>query len=182
MDSFNPMGCGCNNSDPGAVPFTINLGQTSRQNQNFRTTLWTGNLLQLTVMCIPFRGEIGLELHPDTDQLIRVEEGQATVHMGKHRDQMTIHRLLGMGDAVLIPCGTWHNVVNTGNRTLKLSSVYAPAHHPKGTIHRTKADAEQDWKHPDADIGSQITPPNVTKTVCFDRYNSLHIPPTFFHD
>ncbi|MDY4598332.1 MAG: cupin domain-containing protein [Candidatus Faecousia sp.] len=97
-------------------------------------------------MCIPFRGEIGLELHPDTDQLIRVEEGQATVRMGKNRDQMTFRQCLGVGDAVLIPCGTWHNIVNTGNRMLKLSSVYAPPQHPRGTVHRTKADAQRDEK------------------------------------
>lgn len=142
MDSFYPVGCGSQTTDPGAVPFAANLAQASRQNQNFRTALWTGKHLQLTVMCIPCRGEIGLELHPDTDQLIRVEEGQASVRMGKSRDQMPFQRCLGVGDAVLIPCGIWHNVVNTGNRPLKLSSVYAPPHHPRGTIHRTKADAQ----------------------------------------
>lgn len=144
MDSYCAKGCGSRMTDPGAVPLTINIGQKSRQNQNFRTVLWTGNHLQLTVMCIPFRGEIGLELHPDTDQLIRVEEGQATVRMGKRQDQMTFRRCLGVGDAVLIPCGTWHNIVNTGNRMLKLSSVYAPPQHPRGTVHRTKADAQRD--------------------------------------
>lgn len=144
MDSYCSKGCGSRMTDPGAVPLTINIAQTSRQNQNFRTALWTGNHLQLTVMCIPFRSEIGLELHPDTDQLIRVEEGQATIRMGKSRDHITFHRLLGVGDAVLIPCGTWHNIVNTGNRMLKLSSVYAPPQHPRGTVHRTKADAQRD--------------------------------------
>ena len=145
MDSTYPIacGCGCHTTDPGPVPFAANMEQASRHNHNFRTAVWTGNHLQLTVMCIPLRGEIGLELHPDTDQLIRVEEGQASVRMGKSRDQMTFRRCLSAGDAVLIPCGTWHNVVNTGNRPLKLSSVYAPPQHPKGTIHRTKADAEQ---------------------------------------
>lgn len=146
MDSYCAKDCASHTSDPGAVPFTINMGQTSRENQNFRTALWTGNHLQLTVMCIPFRGEIGLELHPDTDQLIRVEEGQATVRMGRRRDQMTFQRLLSVGDAVLIPCGTWHNIVNTGNRMLKLSSIYAPPQHPGGTIHRTKADAQRNEK------------------------------------
>ena len=132
--------------DPGPVPGVLNLEQAAKRNHNFRTVLWTGKHFQLTVMCIPFRGEIGLELHPDTDQLIRVEEGQATVRMGKSRDQMTFRRCLGVGDAVLIPCGTWHNIVNTGNRMLKLSSVYAPPQHPRGTVHRTKADAQRDEK------------------------------------
>lgn len=146
MDSFCPMGCGCdcNLTDLGLIPSTVNIIQVSRQNRNFRTALWTGNQLQLTVMCIPFHGEIGWELHPNTDQLIRVEEGQASVRIGNSRDQMTFQRCLGVGDAALIPCGTWHNVVNTGNRTLKLSSVYTPPQHPRGTVHRTRADAQQD--------------------------------------
>lgn len=128
-------------ADPGAVPFTLNLEQTSRQNPNFRRALWTGTHLQLTVMCIPFRGEIGLELHPDTDQFIRIEDGQASVRMGQCKEQLTFQRCLRAGDAILIPRGTWHNVINTGNRMLKLSSIYAPPQHPRGTVHRTKADA-----------------------------------------
>lgn len=148
MDSYCSKGCSSQMTDPGAVPYTINIEQRSRQNRYFRTAIWTGNHLQLAVMCIPFRGEIGLELHPDTDQLIRIEEGQAIVHMGTCPNQMTLHQLLGVGDAVLIPHGTWHNIVNTGNRMLKLSSVYAPPQHPRSTIHRTKADSQRDEKQP----------------------------------
>lgn len=145
MEPYNPLACG-NLTDPGVVPFLVKLAQESRQNHNYRTVLWTGNQLQLAVMCIPFRGEIGLELHENTDQLIRVEEGQAIVRMGKSRDQLTVQCCLHAGDAALVPCGTWHNVINTGNSTLKLSSIYAPPQHPRGTIHRTKSDAEQDEK------------------------------------
>ena len=144
MDSFYARTWNCRMSDPGSVPDTLNLEQAAQQNQNFRIPLWTGNHLQLTVMCIPFRGEIGLELHPDTDQLIRVEDGQASVRMGQSRDQLSFQRCLRTGDVILIPRGTWHNVLNIGNRMLKLSSIYAPPQHPRGTIHRTKADAEHD--------------------------------------
>ncbi len=129
-------------TDPGGVPLTLNLEQTARQNSFFRRALWTGNHLQLTVMCIPFRGEIGLELHPDTDQLIRVEDGQARVRMGKNREHLEHCHCLHSGDVILIPQGTWHNIINTGNRMLKLSSIYAPPQHPRGTVHRTKIDAE----------------------------------------
>lgn len=136
--------CGCRKNDPGPVPFTANMMQRSLQNQNFRAAVWTGTHLQWTVMCIPVCGEIGLELHPHTDQLIRIEGGQATVHLGKSREKLTFRRELHVGDAVLVPCGTWHNVVNTGNQTLKLSSLYASAQHPRGIVHRTKADAEKE--------------------------------------
>ena len=129
--------------DPGPVPGVLNLEQAAKRNHNFRTVLWTGKHFQLTVMCIPFRGEIGLELHPDTDQLIRVEDGQARIRMGENREQMEHCHCLRTGDVILIPKGTWHNVFNTGNRMLKLSSVYAPAQHPRGTVHPTKADAER---------------------------------------
>ena len=138
------MDCVRQATDPGGVPHVADLAQISRQNSFFRRVLWTGNHLQLTVMCIPFRGEIGVELHPDTDQLIRIEDGQASVHMGQSKDQLTFRKCLRTGDVILVPRGTWHNVINTGNRMLKLSSLYAPPQHPKGTVHRTRADAEHE--------------------------------------
>ena len=99
--------------------------------------------MQMTLMCIPACGDIGVEMHPDTDQLIRVEAGRATVCMGACRDKLDIHHRLGVGDAVFVPKGTWHNILNAGNCPLKLSSVYAPPHHPRGTIHATKEEAEE---------------------------------------
>ena len=84
--------------DPGPVPGVLNLEQAAKRNHNFRTVLWTGKHFQLTVMCIPFRGEIGLELHPDTDQLIRVEDGQARIRMGKNQEQMEHCHCLRTGD------------------------------------------------------------------------------------
>lgn len=143
MDFYTQTARGCPSADPGPVPYTLHLEQTAKRGHNFRTVLWTGDQLQLTVMCIPFRGEIGLELHPDTDQLIRIEDGQARVRMGKNRERMEHCHCLRTGDVILIPRGTWHNVINTGNRMLKLSSVYAPPQHPQGTVHPTKADAER---------------------------------------
>ena len=129
--------------DPGPESFSLSLVGEARRNRFFRRVLWTGNHLQLTVMEIPPRGEIGLELHPDTDQLLRVEEGRALVRMGARKDNPNICHTLGIGDAVLVPCGVWHNVINPGKRPLKLSSLYAPPQHPAGTVHPTKAAAEQ---------------------------------------
>ena len=142
MDYYTQATRGCPFADPGPAPHTLNLAQTAKRNRNFRAVLWTGDHLQLTVMCIPFRGEIGLELHPDTDQFIRVEDGQARVRMGKNREHMEHCHCLRAGDAILIPHGTWHNIINTGNQMLKLSSIYAPAQHPRGTVHPTKSDTE----------------------------------------
>lgn len=140
MDSPKYAGKGM---DPGPDPFTMNMRQAALENPNFRAAVWTGTHLQWTVMCIPVCGEVGLEMHSDTDQLIRVEEGKAIAYMGLGKDALTFRHCMGVGDAILVPCGIWHNVINTGNRPLKLSSLYAPVHHPRGTVHRTKADAER---------------------------------------
>lgn len=146
MESHHSMG-GCSDTgktDHGPKPFAANIMREARQNQNFRTALWTGCHLQMTLMCIPVCGDIGVENHPETDQIIRVEEGQALFCVGSSKERMDTKHQLRAGEAVFVPCGTWHNVINTGNCPLKLSSIYAPPNHPWGTIHRTKADAEHE--------------------------------------
>ena len=99
--------------------------------------------LQMTLMCIPPGGDIGLEIHEDTDQYIRIEMGRALVRMGTCKNQMDFQQNLFRGDGIFIPAGTWHNIINTGRNSLKVSSIYAPPHHPYGTVHRTKKDAEE---------------------------------------
>jgi mannose-6-phosphate isomerase-like protein (cupin superfamily) len=129
-------------TDFGPDPYVADVSRLAVQNQNFRTALWTGSHLQMTLMSIPPRGEIGLEIHEDTDQLIRIEQGSAVVKMGSCRDHPDVGQRLSAGDTVFVPAGTWHNVKNAGCSPLKVSSVYAPPHHPNGTIHRTKEDTE----------------------------------------
>ena len=143
MEFHHPTECGCE-TDHGPKPYAANIMHTARQNHTFRTAFWSGCHLQMTLMCIPVCGDIGVEMHSDTDQFIRVEEGQAIVRMGTCKDKLDFHYRLGVGDAVFVPSGTWHNVSNTGNCPLKLSSLYAPPKHPRGTIHHTKADAEEE--------------------------------------
>lgn len=137
-----------NQTDHGPKPYAVNIARAAQRNQNFRTALWTGCHLQMTLMCIPVCGEIGVEIHPDTDQFIRVEAGQAAVMMGPCRERMDTRKNLCRGDGVFVPAGTWHNIVNSGNCPLRLSSIYAPPHHPRGTIHRTKEDAAQRVSEP----------------------------------
>ena len=130
--------------DKGGNPYVANIEDLTVQNTNFRTTIWTGCHLQMTLMCIPYCGEIGLEIHPKTDQIIRVEQGKAVSVMGKRKDCLDFRQDMCKGDAVFIPAGTWHNIVNMGRTPLKLSVMYAPPNHLKGTVHRTKRDAEKE--------------------------------------
>ena len=128
--------------DYGCEPFVLNIHHAASMNENFRTTLWTGSYLQLTLMSIPVCGEIGVEMHDDVDQFIRIESGRAKVYMGACQNNLCEMACADDNDAILIPAGTWHNIVNVGNRPLKLYSLYAPPKHPRGTVHKTKEDAE----------------------------------------
>lgn len=129
-------------TDYGPKPFVVNIEAATKRNNNYRTALWTGNHLQLTLMSIRVGGDIGLEIHPDTDQFLRIEQGQGIVKMGSSKDNLNFQKRVSANDAILVPAGTWHNLVNTGNVPLKLYSIYAPPHHPWGTVQRTKADAQ----------------------------------------
>lgn len=127
--------------DCGPEPFVVNIEMATKQNTSFRTTLWTGGLLQLTLMSIPPGESIGLELHPDVDQFLRIEQGQGLAMMGPEKDCLRLRQTVSPGCAVLVPAGTWHNLINTGSCPLRLYSIYAPPEHPHGTLHRTKAEA-----------------------------------------
>ena len=111
-------------------------------NDTFRTVLFTGQNLQLTVMRLGPGEEIGVEMHDHLDQFIRIEQGMARVTMGPSEDEVTETHEVEDDWAVIIPGGTWHNVINTGEGDLKLYSLYTPPEHPDGTVHRTKAEAD----------------------------------------
>jgi mannose-6-phosphate isomerase-like protein (cupin superfamily) len=128
--------------DYGPEPFVVNINEAAKRNNNFRTALWTGEHLQLTLMSINVGEDIGLECHPDLDQFIRIEEGQGIVLMGDNKNRLNFKANVSDDFAFIIPAGTWHNLINTGCNPLKLYSIYAPPQHPWGTIHETKADAE----------------------------------------
>lgn len=130
-------------TDYGPNPYVVDIEEATKQNYTFRTALWTGSYLQLTVMSINPRDAIGLEIHYDHDQFIRVEEGQALVLMGNCEDNLYFQEKVYENYVVFIPAGKWHNIINTGCTPLKLYSIYAPPEHPRGTVHKTKEDAER---------------------------------------
>lgn len=129
-------------TDYGPEPFVVNIERATLQNPYFRTTLWTGEHLQVTLMSIPVGGEIGLEIHPHVDQFLRIEAGTGLVKMGYSQDLLNYQSRVFDGYAVMVPAGTWHNMINIGNRPIKLYSIYAPPQHPHGTVHKTKEEAD----------------------------------------
>lgn len=128
--------------DYGPNPFVVNIEEATIQNNNFRTALWTGKHLQVTLMSIEPGEDIGLEIHPTVDQFIRIEEGEGLVRMGNRKDRLDFKKRVSDDFAIMIPAGKWHNIINTGKKPLKLYSIYAPPEHPRGTVHETKAIAE----------------------------------------
>lgn len=126
--------------DYGPEPYVVNINEATKQNTNFRIVLWTGTYLQLTLMSINPKEDIGLEIHYDVDQFIRIEEGQGYVVMGDSPDYMYFQERVYDDSVILIPAGKWHNVINIGCTPLKLYSIYAPPEHPHGTVHKTKED------------------------------------------
>ncbi len=130
--------------DHGPMPYVVNIHEAADQNYNFRLALWTGNYLQLTLMNINAKDEIGLEMHPNVDQFLRIEEGQGFVLMGNNRNNLRYRRRIYPNYVIFVPAGTWHNIINTGCTPLKLYSIYAPPVHPHGTVHRTREEAEME--------------------------------------
>lgn len=125
--------------DYGSNPFVVNIEKVTKQNNTFRTALWTGKYFQVTVMSINVGDDIGLEVHPTTDQFIRIEEGQGLVQMGDTKDKLDFEVKAYDDFAIMVPAGKWHNITNTGNKPLKVYVIYAPPEHPYGTVHETKA-------------------------------------------
>jgi mannose-6-phosphate isomerase-like protein (cupin superfamily) len=148
-ESVRNRDCPSESRDFGPGPFVVNIEDATQLNRNYRTVLWTGGHLQLTLMSLDVGEDIGLEIHPHLDQFIRIEQGQGLVMMGERRDELHFQRNVRDDYAIIIPAGTWHNLLNTGNKALKLYSIYAPPQHPPGTVHPTKADAEAAEHHHD---------------------------------
>ncbi len=133
--------------DYGSEPYVINIEKAANQNYNYRLALWTGNYLQLTLMNINAKEDIGLEMHPNVDQFIRIEESEGLIMIGDSKDRLWFQERVFADYVILIPAGKWHNLINIGCTPLKLYSIYAPPEHPHGTIHKTKEDAEIHYRY-----------------------------------
>jgi mannose-6-phosphate isomerase-like protein (cupin superfamily) len=114
----------------------VDIIEAARSNDAFRREVLTGDHEQIVVMTIPPGGEIGEEVHPDTDQVLTFVEGNAEAQLDGEASAV------GPNDLVFVHAGVRHNFVNTGATPLRLITIYAPPHHKPGTVHQTKAEAD----------------------------------------
>ena len=127
--------------------FIGNIEDQTEENRDFRRVLYTGHNLQLVLMALKPGEDIGEEIHTDRDQFFRVEEGKGEVVIDGKKSKVK-------GDmAIVIPAGARHNLRNTGEKPMKLYTLYGPPEHADGTVHATKADAEAAAEH----FAGQIT-------------------------
>ena len=131
-------------TDPGPKPHVFDIEKATTGNDTYRTVAWTGRYLQVTLMSIPVGESIGLEVHPETDQFLRLEAGKGRCVMGPSEKDLPFQEDVEDDWAIQVPAGTWHDVINTGEEPLKLYVVYAPVHHAQGIVQQTAEDAEQD--------------------------------------
>src|SRR5208337_3837359 len=118
--------------------FVGDIEKLTEKNKNFRQVLFTGKHTHLVVMCLKPGEEIGNEVHQKVDQFFRIEAGDAKFVFGDSEEHLAHD-----GDAVIVPAGTYHNVINASKKKkLRLYTLYSPPNHPDGTIHKDKAEAE----------------------------------------
>lgn len=126
--------------DFGPEPLVLDIEAYTTQNETYRTSIWTGSYMQMTLMSIPAGGDIGFEMHPDIDQFIRVESGSGVVMMGDEKNKIDFETRVKDDFAIFIPAGKWHNLVNNSNEPLKIYSIYSPVEHPHSTVNQTQAE------------------------------------------
>lgn len=112
--------------------YVTNIEEKTLENNYFREVLFTTDKSQLVVMALKPGEEIGMEVHPEHDQFIRIESGSGKTVMNGEEHKVSD------GSAVVIPAGTQHNIINTSEVVMKLYTIYTPPEHKSGTIHKTK--------------------------------------------
>lgn len=117
------------------IGFVEDIEELTEGNSDFRRVLYTGKHLQLVLMALKPGEEIGEEVHEDHDQFFRIEKGKGEVWIDGERTKIK------KDDAVIVPAGARHNIVNTGHKSLQLYTIYGPPDHRDGVVHPTKADA-----------------------------------------
>lgn len=121
--------------------FVEDIEELTEENSDFRRVLYTAKQMQLVLMSLEPGDEIGEEVHDDRDQFFRVEKGKGEIWIDGTRTKIKSDM------AMIVPAGARHNVKNTGDKALKLYTVYAPPEHIDGTVHATKSGADAPKEH-----------------------------------
>ena len=121
--------------------FVDDIEDLTEENRDFRRVLYTGKYLQLVLMALKPGEDIGAEVHADHDQFFRIEKGKGEILIDGVRT-----RIKG-GQAIIVPAGARHNLTNTGDKALRLYTLYGPPNHKDGIVRATKADAEAKTEH-----------------------------------
>ena len=132
--SFKPS---LNEAKSNKKGFHSNIEKDTLDNSNFRKVLYTGEHMQLVLMTLKPKEEIGMEVHPSNDQFFRFESGKGKCIINGNEYSVTD------GDAIIIPSGSQHNIINTGIKPLKMYTIYAKPHHKDGVVFKTKEEAEE---------------------------------------
>lgn len=130
--------------DVGPKRNVFDIEVATTENSNYRSVAWSGKYLQVTLMSIEPGASIGLEVHPETDQFLRLEAGSGTCVMGPSQDDLDFEQEVEDDWAIMVPAGMWHDVINTGDEDLRLYAIYAPVHHAAGIQQKTAEDAQKD--------------------------------------
>ena len=131
-------------ADGGPRPTSFDIEAANTENANYRRGAWSGTHLQVTLMSIPVGESVGLEMHADTDQFLRLDAGRGKAQMGPEKEKLTFEQDVSDGWCVLVPAGTWHDITNTGDQPMQLYAICAPDHHAAGKIQHTAHAAEHD--------------------------------------
>ncbi len=136
-------------------PYVGHIEKETVDNTNFRKVLYTGKYAQLVVMCVQPGDDLGNEVHPAVDQFFRIEKGEAKFVFENGKEE----QIAKDGDAVIVPAGTFHNVINNSKKdVLKLYTVYSPPNHPADRIQKTKAEADAAEKKEEAEKAKAAKP------------------------
>jgi mannose-6-phosphate isomerase-like protein (cupin superfamily) len=141
-----------NNEEDAMKGFVRDIEKLTEANKDFRRVLYTGGRLQLVLMALRRDEEIGEEVHAEHDQFFRVEKGKGEVLIDGKRTKIK------SGDAVLVPAGARHNVINTGRKPMKLYTLYGPPEHRDQVVRATKAKAEATEEHFDGKTTEKRSP------------------------
>lgn len=123
--------------DYGPEPFVIKIDWETEQNNNYRSALWTGENMQVMLICMEGGQRSELEVH-GTDHFVCIQEGQAIVETGNDRDNLDFRVRVSADYAIMIPTGIWHSIINIGNTKLRLYVIYGPPQFPHGTMMETR--------------------------------------------